>query len=75
MCGVESQFMPSFSYQLITTEIMWCVIHHHKTFLKVGCKLIRLALISANTVVMLRNLKSSIVKFTQSEWPTPGVES
>ena len=36
---------------------MWCAIRHRIAFLKVGCKLIRLAPTSANTGVMSRNLK------------------
>ena len=71
--GVENQFRPAFPYQIITTEIMWCAIHHRIAFLKFGCKLIRLAPTSANTSVMLRNLNSSTINFPQGEWQKPGV--
>ena len=73
--GAESQFIPDYPSQLITTEIMWCVIHHRISFLKVECKLIRIAPTIVNTGVMLINLNSSTINFTQGEWLKPGVES
>ena len=69
--GVEIQVIPVYPYQLITTEIMWCAIHHRIEFLKVGCKLIRFAPISANTIVMLRILNISTIDSPRGDlWKT-----